>query len=194
MGQAKSKEESKSIPIITRTPGCFSLKLLTSKPIYKPGDMAYFQILGLDPTTPIIPYIRDLPSNIELELKINDPKGACIHTQSRLISNSGNPINIDLVMEVLSYRLEEEAAGGIYMANVSIKNVPPEEFPAIQRVFRVRQYFKKAINLEIELDKETYFPGDIVYAKVLARKPDASLFTSNANISYTLRVTIYIYI
>ena len=192
-GVAKKKKYNTTVSIL-RAEGCFNMKMMSDKPIYKPGDMAYFHILAFDQITRnfnILSELRRLGmyGYANLILKITDSKGSNIHTQERNISGDG-----DLLSEILRYKIKEEAAGGIYKASVNMKEVSSEEFPTIERVFRVRKYYKKAINVEVELDKESYFPGDVVYAKVTARKPDASLFTPQALISYTLRVIYIIYI
>ena len=182
---------------LNRKKGCFSVKLLSSQPIYKPGDVAYFQILGFDPITrEFTNFLSTLqnPQYTELVMKITDGKGSCIHTQTRNLSYLPHG-ELDLLQEVLSYRISSEAAGGIYKASITMKEVEPDEFPQVDRIFRVREYFKKAISLEVDLDKESYFPGDLLYAKVIVRKPDSSPFSPAATISYVARVYIqYIYI
>ena len=177
---------------ISRTNRALSIYLQTDKPIYKPGDNILLQLLFVNPVSHTIECEESAfpPSDspLKLHLKIVDGKDSTIYEDENL---EFQPEKKRMVF-VSKWNIPNTQTGGIYRAIFSIIDHEDEICPSAERLFRIRQYFKQTNQVQVELDKESYFPRDIVNVKVFIKKGDGSPLSPDTQIFFTARVYIYI--
>ena len=122
----------------------------TDKPVYKSNDVMFVEVYLVDPITkkPL------LNQRINAILKIKDSFDEVIFTSQTVTSESGTL--------VFTYKVPEEASGGIYKIEVSdSQRYYSIGFTKSMRKFRVDPSLveKPELFVTADFDKENYFPG-----------------------------------
>ena len=175
--------------IITRGKCPLRAILISDKPLYKPGDIVFFSVIFLSPYNHYLPLDSYVP--LELKLNIQDPTGASINTINYEFTVGAKAKKI---AASLLHDIKPKARGGIYLAKLEV-NYEEVDLPSVQRTFRVREYHKpKVAASKLTLEKQVYFGGDQLNAKLKVRQLNGDMPPTGTTFSFILYVIIYIYI
>ena len=181
--------------IITRGRDPFSVILICDKPIYKPGDVAFFSCMMFNPINYncVSKYMGSKWNyNSEINLQILDGKGTSIHSIRHYLGDGRG----DKLVPSFAYNIPEEAKGGIYTAKANIYFHYHLLIPNARRTFRIREYHKPTVAAsKLTLHKQVYFGGDTIKAILKVRGVDGNIPPPNTKYSFLLSVcVVYIYI
>ena len=135
-------------------------RVSTDKPLYRPGETVRVRAVALDRFRLTPP-----PGVVGVQLKVLDPHGAPVHSQT-----VAAPAGIG----GWEWQIPEGAAGGEYRVVASDDQngrwgTPPvqpdavaaaQAFPPTERTFVVRSYRVPRLESDVELNRDSYGPGD----------------------------------
>lgn len=123
----------------------------TDKQIYHPGETVYMRAVVLDGMTNY-PLNDFLTGYTDFEWKIVGPKGDSL---------ADDAMEYEQSVGAVSWKIPDDAAGGIYKFRVAGGEAAPAE-----RTFEVRAYRAPRIRTQIDFLKRGYLPGEEVTAVV----------------------------
>jgi hypothetical protein len=162
--------------VLTLTAPVYITHLATDKPMYQPGEKVYFRSLTLDRATlqPAredfrLVYTLTLPQGQQVVLlqggnnlvRTDSARGAVLGTDGKPVRGIGCG----------EYLLPSSAPGGEYVLSVREES---NRFPEQQRKFLVNTYQKPRFNKELDFNRTTYGPGDVVVARCKAKTAEGT--------------------
>ncbi len=170
--QAELREELKL------TSPVYITHLATDKPMYQPGETVHFRSLTLDRAT-LKPAQEDFRLLYSLTLpkgqQVNILQGSSSLTRGDTTRGSGPVLGPDgkpiRGLGAGEYGLPPTAPGGEYTLTVRDEL---NRFPEQQRKFLVNTYQKPRFNKELDYNRTTYGPGDVVVARCKAKTAEGT--------------------
>lgn len=147
----------------------------SDKPIYKPNDVAFFEVFVIDALTKIpvgLPHTNNTDT-IYASMNILDSFDTSIYSSSRRVKSENGTI-------VFTYKVPEDTKGGDYKIKVESSS-----FPTTYREFRIKQFSSPELFVTVDFDKNNYSPNDLVTAKVKVRRPDGEKLAVGTTIQVT---------
>lgn len=132
--------------------------LATDKPLYRPGDMLYARAALLDALT------RGPAQRAgNLGFEVRSPRGDVVVSR---------PAPVARGVGAFSWAIPEDVVGGEY---VLFARCPAESFPPAELTFAIRPLRVPLLQLELELARKAYEPGEEVVAALSATLPSGEL-------------------
>lgn len=125
--------------------------LSTDKPAYRPGEDAYLRAVLLDP-------VGLEPRAADCTLRVEDPKGAEVASMRNRAADG---------VVATKWSIPAHAAGGRYAL---VLRDAQHEIELAREPFLVRAYQPPRLDTQVELDRETYAPGTVGGAEVIAAR------------------------
>lgn len=124
--------------------------LSSDRPLYRPGESAWLRVVTLDRLTL-------MPLNDSMRVRIIDPKGAEVYRKRGRFQDG---------VLALKWDIAENSAGGEYFFEVRDS---ADEFTLERLSLQVRRYQAPQLQKEIDLDQESYLPGEQGAAEIRIR-------------------------
>ncbi len=131
-------------------------RVSTDKPLYRPGETVRIRSIALEA------FRLQLPGDVPVKMTMTDPRGGVVF--DHVLDTQNGAI-------AWEHALPRDVAGGTYTVSVTGTKDDGLVAPA-KRTFEVRSYRVPRLRFDMELDRDTYGPGDAGTAQLSVERAE----------------------